>query len=139
MSTGNLFQSGVLVWAAIMKDELVGSFQVADGLKINSQTHCHFLEDTFFKEEDFLQEEVRSIQEGHDLDAPSHASKYSTAWLASKGLKDDGKMTWPPSSPVLNPIENLWALLKRDTYSERRQYASLNSVWEAVVADCEQI
>ena len=27
--------------------------------------------------------------------APSHASKYSTAGLASKGLKDERMMTWP--------------------------------------------
>ncbi|KAL0180242.1 hypothetical protein M9458_025684, partial [Cirrhinus mrigala] len=30
--------------------------------------------------------------------APSHAS--------NKGLKDEKLMTWPPSSPDLNPIEN---------------------------------
>ena len=29
---------GVLVWAGIIKDELVGPFWVEDGLKINSQT-----------------------------------------------------------------------------------------------------
>ena len=40
----------VLVWAAIIKDELVGPFQVEDGLKINSQTCCQFVEDTFFKQ-----------------------------------------------------------------------------------------
>ena len=54
--------------------------------------------------------------------APSHESKYSTAWLASKGLQVDGIMTWPPSSPDLNPIENVWTLLKCEIYSEGRQY-----------------
>ena len=53
-------------------------------------------------------------------------------------------MTRPPSSPDLNPIENLWALLKREIYSDGRQYTFLNSIWEAVVAasvkiDREQI
>uniref|UniRef100_A0A3B4V080 Muscarinic acetylcholine receptor n=1 Tax=Seriola dumerili TaxID=41447 RepID=A0A3B4V080_SERDU len=43
--------------------------------------------------------------------APSHASKYSTAWLASKGLKDERIMTWTLSSPDLNPIENLWVII----------------------------
>ena len=71
--------------------------------------------------------------------APSHASKYSTAWLASKGLKDDRKMTWPPSSPDLNPIANLWALLKREIYHEGKQYTSLNIVWEAVVAAARKV
>jgi transposase len=76
--------------------------------------------------------------------APSHSSKYSPAWLASKGLKDTRIMTLPLSSPDLNPIENLWALLKCEIYIEGRKYTSLNSIWEAVVAasvkvDREQI
>ena len=71
--------------------------------------------------------------------APSHASKYSTAWLASKGLKDNRIMTWPPSSPDLNPIENLWSLLKHDIYGEGRQYTSLNSIWEAVVVAARKV
>ncbi|MCI4386771.1 hypothetical protein PGIGA_G00066450 [Pangasianodon gigas] len=41
---------GVLLWAGIINDELVGRFQVEDGLKINSKTYCQFLEDTFFKQ-----------------------------------------------------------------------------------------
>ena len=53
--------------------------------------------------------------------APSHALKYSTVWLASKGLKDERIRTWPPSSPDLNPIENLWALLKWEIYGEGKQ------------------
>lgn len=65
--------------------------------------------------------------------APSHASKYSIAWLANKGLKDEKLMTWTPSSPDLIPIENFWAVLKQEIYIEDKQYTSLNSVWEAVV------
>lgn len=41
---------GVLVWGGIINEELVGPFQVEDGLKLNSQTYCQFLEDTFFKQ-----------------------------------------------------------------------------------------
>ncbi|CAJ0944200.1 unnamed protein product [Ranitomeya imitator] len=41
---------GVLVWAGIIKDELVGPFRVEDGVKMNSQTYCQFLEDNFFKQ-----------------------------------------------------------------------------------------
>lgn len=53
-------------------------------------------------------------------------------------------MTWSPSSPDLNPIENFWTLLKQDIYSGGKRYTSLNSVWDAVVAaaqkaDSEQI
>ena len=48
-------------------------------------------------------------------------------------------MTWPPSSPDLNPIDNLWALLKHEIYSEGRQYTSLNSIWEAVIAAAQKV
>ncbi|CAL9698388.1 unnamed protein product [Knipowitschia caucasica] len=136
---------GVLVWAGIIKDELVGPFRVEDGLKLNSQTYCQFLEGTFFKQ--WYRRKPASFKKTMIFmqdNAPSHASKYSTAWLASKGLKEVKIMTWPPCSPDLNPIENLWALIKRDLYREGKQYTSLNSVWEALVVtaqkvDCQQI
>ncbi|XP_053561527.1 rac GTPase-activating protein 1 [Bombina bombina] len=59
--------------------------------------------------------------------APSHASKYSTAWLARKGIKEENLMTWPPCSPDLNPIENPWSIIKCEIYKEGKQYTSLNS------------
>ena len=129
-----------MVWASIIKDELVGPFRVEDGLKINSQNYCQFLEDTFFKQ--WYRKKPASFKKTMIFmqdNAPSHASKYSTAWLANKGLKDDRKMTWPTSSPDLNPIENLWALLKREIYHGGKQYTSLNSVWEAVVAAAQKV
>ncbi|CAJ0933418.1 unnamed protein product, partial [Ranitomeya imitator] len=36
--------------AGIIKDELVGPLRVEDGVKLNSQTYCQFLEDNFFKQ-----------------------------------------------------------------------------------------
>lgn len=35
-------------------------------------------------------------------------------------------MTWPPSSPDLNPFENFWALLKKGIYSEGEQNSAQN-------------
>lgn len=131
---------GVLLWAGIIKNELVGPFRVEDGVKINSQTYCQFLEDTFFKQ--WYRKKSVSFKKNMIFmqdNAPSHASKYSTAWLASKGLKEEKIMTWPPCSPDLNPIENLWSIIKREIYREGKQYTSLNSVWEAVVAAARHV
>uniref|UniRef100_A0A3Q3LHN4 Tc1-like transposase DDE domain-containing protein n=1 Tax=Mastacembelus armatus TaxID=205130 RepID=A0A3Q3LHN4_9TELE len=131
---------GVLVWTGIVKDELVGPFRVEDGLKLSSQTYCQFLEETLFKQ--WYRKKSASFKKTMIFmqdNAPSHASKYSTAWLASKGLKDERIMTKPPSSPDLNPIENLWAFLKREIYSEGKQYTSLNAGWEAVVAAAQKV
>ncbi|CAJ0933265.1 unnamed protein product [Ranitomeya imitator] len=114
-------------------EELVGPFRVEDGVKLNSQTYCQFLED-FFKQ--WYRKKSVSFKKNMIFmqdNAPSHASNYSTAWLASKGLKEEKIMTWPPCSPDLNPIENLWSLIKCEIYREGKQSTSRKSVWEAVV------
>ncbi|KAJ1132592.1 hypothetical protein NDU88_010899 [Pleurodeles waltl] len=131
---------GVLVWAGIIKDELVGPFRVEDGVKLNSQSYCQFLEDTFFKQ--WYRKKSASFKKNMIFmqdNAPSHASKYSTAWLARKGIKEGNLMTWPPCSPDLNPIENLWSIIKCEIYKEGKQYTSLNTVWEAVVAAARNV
>lgn len=37
----------VMFWAAIIDDELVGPFWVQDGVKVNSEGYCSFLETNF--------------------------------------------------------------------------------------------
>ena len=64
--------------------------------------------------------------------APSHAARYTIEFLAKFGFKGDKLMTWPPSSPDLNPIENYWSILKRRIYSGFQQDTSKDELWHGI-------
>jgi transposase len=48
--------------------------------------------------------------------APTHTAQIVREYVASLGRE---VMIWPPNSPDLNPIENLWTLLKQKIYKLR--------------------
>ena len=48
-------------------------------------------------------------------------------------------MVWPPNSPDLNPIENLWAIFKRRVYTDGKQISTLHELWKAIKVDSAPI
>ena len=54
--------------------------------------------------------------------APAHTAKSVKAFLAQEGIE---VLDWPGNSPDLNPIENLWAIMKSrmasQTFTNRQQ------------------
>lgn len=64
----------------------------------------------------------------HD-NARCHVSHDSKAWLAKQNIKT---MDWPPYSPDLNPIENLWGLMTKKVYGQGKQYNSIHDLKVAV-------
>jgi transposase len=54
--------------------------------------------------------------------APTHTAKSTIKWLDDNGYtfwKSGKGGIWPPYSPDLNPIENLWAVMKNQVYRAR--------------------
>jgi transposase len=73
----------------------------------------------------------------HD-NAPTH-----TARIVRDALRDMGieVMNWPPFSPDLNPIENLWALLKAEIYKLRPDLLHMrnNDETKAILVETVQL
>lgn len=73
--------------------------------------------------------------------APCHKAKVITKWLGEQNIEILGP--WPGNSPDLNPIENLWSILKRrvdkqkPTNSDKLQ-ALIMQEWAAISQDVAQ-
>ncbi len=110
------FPQSVMIWGA-MSSAGVGPLCF---LKINvtapvyQQTLENFMlrsADQHFKDADFIFQQ--------DL-APAHTAKRTKSWLNDHGV---GVLDWPTNSPDLNPIDNLWGIVKRKMRNKRPKNA----------------
>ena len=68
--------------------------------------------------------------------ASVHRSQATMQYLKDA---DVDLLDWPARSPDLNPIENLWGLLVRRVYHNRRQFDCVSDLEEAILYEWEKI
>ena len=122
---------GVMIWPGIIGDELIGPVRVPQGVKLTSATYRQFLKNVL---EEWLEEVPLSrlkVVFMHD-NPPCHAAKATIKCLHGLGFKDEMLMVWPPNSPDINPIENLWAIIKQRVYADGKQFSALHELWTAI-------
>jgi len=115
---GNIMVWGCFSWAG------VGNLVKIDGI-MTADVYIDIINENL--EESLLKlgiEDNYIFQQDND---PKHTAKKSKAFFHSCRIK---QLEWPPQSPDLNPIENLWAIL--DNRINKSGITNKNSYFEAV-------
>src|SRR6201991_4608073 len=67
---------------------------------------------------------------------PKHTSKLASKWFEDMGIK---LLDWPSQSPDLNPIEHLWAHVKKELHKYPVPPSSLHQLWDRLVEQWNKI
>lgn len=130
----------IMIWGC-MTSTGVGEIFMCTG-RMNSRTYTSMLEEV-------LQPSIEKLF-GMNTDgvlfqqdnAPCHTSAASLAWFREANVEI---LEWPPQSPDLNPIEHLWAIIKRKVCehkckSKQELKAVLERVWEDIpISTCRML
>lgn len=115
---------GIMVWGAICANGAVYICRIKG--KIKASTYQRMLEEEIFGQdltnlpEDFI------FQQDN---APVHVARSSMDYFERKQIQ---LLEWPPYSPDLNIIENVWGIVSHKVYEDGKEYKSADELWESV-------
>lgn len=116
----------LMVWGCITTKG-VGYLTRIDG-GLNAQLYVDILNDELLQTLEYYGYNKDEIIFQQDND-PKHTSRLANNWLEENKIK---VLDWPPQSPDLNPIENIWVELKRKLNSYLEEPKSMYELWGCV-------
>ena len=125
---GSLMMWGCMMW------EGVGYGCKIDG-RMDAELYTQILEDELQQSLEYYGKEVADIIFQQDND-PKHKSKKATQWFEDHQYN---VMIWPAQSPDLNPIEHLWAHLKKKLAEYEQPPKGILELWERAEAEWNKI
>lgn len=123
----------VSVWGAISKDGLgplvriEGSFTGSKYCELLVKHLIPYVLDGPFRDGCYMFQHDRS---------PVHKARAVSALLESYAVR---QLPWPPNGADLNPIENIWAMLKKTLASRRLCGGTADQLWHAVKEEWEAL
>lgn len=121
----------VMVWAAF-GSKGKSNIVFING-RMNSENYTTLLKRHLLSIVDKIGREKCKFQQDN---SSIHVSKYAKKWFRTNQIN---LIEWPPVSPDLNPIENLWGILVRRVYQNGKHFNSISELKEKIIETWQNI
>jgi len=124
-------RQSVMTWGAISAEK--GLVIVRIDERIDGPTYCEMLESCFFDSAEVILPPSFLFQQDN---ASAHVCRHTTAFFENREIS---VFPWPPQSPDLSPIEDIWGIVSEKVYKHGKTYQTKDDLWKAIVAAWDSI
>lgn len=123
----------LMVWGCFCYDGL-GKIIKIDG-KMTAAMYCEILKQGYLRSVRMHGKSLKDVVFQHDND-PKHTAKITKQYIKTRRIR---VLDWPSMSPDLNPIENLWSILKRQLNQYDSEPNGMSELWDRVEHEWSKI
>jgi transposase len=124
---------GITIWGCITWEGTGFMCKIIGNL--NAELYVGILRDELMQTIDYYELDPHQIIFQQDNDS-KHTSKLAKDFFEESKI---AVMDWPAQSPDLNPIENIWALMKKKIGKHGRPPSGILELWEIVQKQWDEI